>query len=547
MCEWRAQPSKGAKQTKRRGRCKAGALHGEPEAEVGGQNVVVVRVQPQEGARIVQAQNGDPMEKPQEPDVDEDNGEGPGEGEEEDVEESGEDEDEEQEGYDSEEDAEGSLMVEEDPEDERDAHNEQGGAADRGAETRAKLTQQAWGSSAASRTRSKAAKQTPATSGSLKKRARLPALGAVSEQPNLQKEREEVNPRPSKKRKPGRPRRSAATGTEDVPAIPVESTPEPIPAEAKDLYQLCLDLGAKVFDIDWLGMDEIWKEVAKATNELSEKVHKKSIAVSTRRGRNACCEIVSAMEVHDGHPDEYEKLLSALESRVKKFAENLQPRRDMNQSKATQLPEDSGVLQDIYAHLIPRSVYLILVVAAISSERYHDSDDTEALEAVIRVMSMTLSLCQTARGARAKLQNGQGIIGFTAKTVYSRVQRIRQAFFDELQSRRRAENLAHAETEAVMRAQASEDERVEVMEAIERDIEARAQNRKAWAHRKVGSIRGRQVFAEPPARKARETSRWTEERDEELIVCLSCTSHLPSKETFEEDFPSYIAAWLICL
>ena len=331
---------------------------------------------------------------------------------------------------------------------------------------------------------------------------------------------------PTKKRHRGRPKGSSKKRKEQPKSS--SEAPEEDPEEAdepqepsQEVKELCVmqsEEASVVDSVDWLGLDEAWHAISSKTNEIIDLVQSNSLDLQTEVARNICEEIVVVIQglgrVDAPDPD----ALQPLAGQIKLLKVELKPFQGMAGS-GNSLPDDSGILQDCYAHVVPRLVYLIVAYAARFSEHYTPLADTEHLEAVMSVLAFALSFCETIRAARATLQSK--VVRFTSRTILPNIRLIHECFVKELRRRLQAEK-DRAEMEAaetrkrVVRRFEMEQERRRKL-----DLERRRKECWEWYSQRATSIRAAAAPHQPELESpTKPLAAWSWKMDHQLVETL---------------------------
>ena len=355
-----------------------------------------------------------------------------------------------------------------------------------------------------------------------RKRGRPKTSNGKGKRPAPEAEQDETEAPPAK-RKRGRPKTTEAKEHEAAPETQEEPATPTVPGEIEALLALSEAEPEDAERINWLGQDELWDSVATAVHQLTHRVHENTIELQTDGGRAICDDLMTAMKhYNDETPELYTDALRKLKSRLRDLQAELAPFH-------SQKMQDTAILEDLYAHVIPRAVYLVQTCASRFSARYSDARDAEALDEVTLVMSLALSFCEAARSVRAPLETGAPIVGFTSRAIFPYLRAVHDAFRNELKRRRYDQHQRQVEArfDSTVRAKQREQERRAT--AREDSIERRRRARDEWAAQFLpGPTAEEREPSEPPAPQGGVDEEWTWERDDQLMQCLYRTRSLPS-------------------
>ena len=331
----------------------------------------------------------------------------------------------------------------------------------------------------------------------------------------------------TKKRRRGRPKGSSNKSKKqpepalEEPQEPPEVVDEP-QESSEEVHELCLlqSEEASVTDsIDWLGLDVAWQAISSKTNELIDLVHDDSINLQTEIAQSICEEIVAVIKGLDSTPAPRTDALQSLATQIKNLRVELKPFQSTSGQGKNDLPDDSGILQDLYAHVVPRLVYLVAAYASRFSERYTPLDDTEHLDAVANVLSLALRFCETIRSARATLE--AKVIRFTSRTILPMIRLIHQCFASELrqrldeQQKRVEDEAAETRRRALQRFEREQERRRKL------DIERKRAERWEWYSQHAKTAPAVAAPLEPEVESPVEPSTgWSWEMDDQLVKTL---------------------------
>lgn len=99
--------------------------------------------------------------------------------------------------------------------------------------------------------------------------------------------------------------------------------------------------------------------------------------------------------------------------------------------------EASTVINDIYAHAIPKLVFMLQSALRCRTSDYINSDDTETLQAMISIQDTILLLCEKAAEWRIRPDSETPIVRPTRQKMRPNLREVRKAFQAELNRRQR--------------------------------------------------------------------------------------------------------------
>ncbi|KAL8720450.1 MAG: hypothetical protein Q9225_002708 [Loekoesia sp. 1 TL-2023] len=303
-------------------------------------------------------------------------------------------------------------------------------------------------------------------------------------------------------------------------------------------------------DLVFFGQETAWREILTA---------KRKIGVSNIRGQQK-------MEVPRLETEEIKSLINCIEQAtwlykfitsktrsgstvqqetVNELQEAIHGIQEVINDHPSDSPSEnndaSKFVQDVYAHGIPSMVDLLKEALETRSPQLSDKKNVAALKEIIPIQDALFTLCEKARGSKAKPPTARPIIQPTV-TIKPLIESMRVAFVAELKERNR---LIKAEEDHVKRLKEIEEEkRAEREWTVVRKREKEMSDRRAWEEicRKVKDVPGFEQFLSQP-RQGIEYRRskapvikdqWSREQDEELLVELWAEElgELPAEERY---------------
>ncbi|KAL8736726.1 MAG: hypothetical protein Q9166_000092 [cf. Caloplaca sp. 2 TL-2023] len=185
--------------------------------------------------------------------------------------------------------------------------------------------------------------------------------------------------------------------------------------------------------LELLGQDHVWRSINEARRKVgfsSRRGHKmrEIPSIQTGYGRKIVNLIKTAAQLYDPTDQDQPRVqqqeaLGDLTQSIEDLAES------SNQG------EESETIQDIYAHAVPSLVLLLRKALKARSRQLSDRKNTTALEEIIHLQDVLITLCQKAQGWKAKPITDRPIIR-PNDTINAHVGRMRSAFSKVLDIRK---------------------------------------------------------------------------------------------------------------
>ncbi|KAL8804930.1 MAG: hypothetical protein Q9182_002240 [Xanthomendoza sp. 2 TL-2023] len=280
--------------------------------------------------------------------------------------------------------------------------------------------------------------------------------------------------------------------------------------------------------LEVFGRDCLWKEIHEARRKIGQsKVQGDTIReipkLKTGPGKRMDRLIRTASQFYDPqHQNEANVERHDSLERLTACIEEL--------SESSCQDQEREVAQDVYAHVIPKLVLLLERALRARSTQLSNRTNIAALEEIIHLQGLLLTLCKKARGWRARPMTKTSIIKPTIM-INKKVEILRKEFKKQLEKRRR--KLAMQAAKAKKPAESDELGSQQAWEAAKRKAEERRQlilddcrrgNATQWGRRPISQSQKQQPNPRPvPTPNVVEG--WSREQSGALVVELLRRDH----------------------
>ena len=277
--------------------------------------------------------------------------------------------------------------------------------------------------------------------------------------------------------------------------------------------------------LELFGQQDKWQKVLSAARSIGivKKGHARrrhKIPLETQTIKNFIDGVREASECYQSlaaynSPDDY--VDDIVESRLLDHLDWLGTKmEDLEESQADR--NKSSIIQDIYAHAIPKLVFLINRAFLARSALYSAPGDTQRIQEIIWLLELTIDLCQKAMSWKAAPKTELPIKSQTRKVIFPSLRLICDAFETELEDRTSEKRKMREEAVRAEGYQAREVRWLEQEEKSRRERERR-QRRGAEDALRISRSVGLRSLSQP-SRQAVAQDNWNDEQDDELLRLL---------------------------
>lgn len=274
-------------------------------------------------------------------------------------------------------------------------------------------------------------------------------------------------------------------------------------------------------EIELFGQDEAWSRIMAAKDRVGvskikgqekrdiPKLQTRDVTAlvgaideATRLYTSSIIDSSTGSAVPDELVDRPQELFGKIQESIHGLSESSVKRR-----------KKGKVIQDVYAHAIPKMVGLLGEALKARSTQLSKRDNISALEEIIRIQDMLDILCHKARNWDAKPNTNRPIIQPT-RAIRPSLQALRTAFQNKLEERKRR---LRARENHAKSTQTEEESIQQGWEEARRKQEARNQiiwkaiNQKPWAQRRV-------LVLQPSQPRVQVADQWSDDQEEELLT-----------------------------
>lgn len=225
--------------------------------------------------------------------------------------------------------------------------------------------------------------------------------------------------------------------------------------------------------MDLLGQQDTWDEILEASRSVP-KYH-----LSTKLIRDLRQDIRDARQLYKdlsapdaANNDIHDDLTKQLQDDLNAIEEQID---DLNE--AENQSQRKEIICDMYSQAIPQMVKLMEAALALRTSEPRGLHRYSALEEIVQVQNMTVSLCYKARNWKAEPSTDQPIIKWTSRVILPRMRDMAKAFGKELEILRRKERTKENARKSIQTQK-------ERQEQEQRDLERKEKN-EAKRHEKM--------------------------------------------------------------
>lgn len=225
--------------------------------------------------------------------------------------------------------------------------------------------------------------------------------------------------------------------------------------------------------MDLLGQQDTWDEILEAARSVP-KYH-----LSTKLIRELRQDIRDARQLYKdlsapdaANNDIHDDLTKQLQDDLNAIEEQID---DLNEAENPSQRKE--IICDMYSQAIPQMVKLMEAALALRTSEPRGLHRYSALEEIVQVQNMTVSLCYKARNWKAEPSTDQPIIKWTSRVILPRMRDMAKAFGKELEILRRKERTKENARKSIQAQK-------ERQEQEQRDLERKEKN-EAKRHEKM--------------------------------------------------------------
>ncbi|KAL8848003.1 MAG: hypothetical protein Q9221_006965 [Calogaya cf. arnoldii] len=187
-------------------------------------------------------------------------------------------------------------------------------------------------------------------------------------------------------------------------------------------------------ELNLLGQDDAWTRINKARREIGvSRIKKQRVKeipkMSTEHGKRIVEIIKAAEEAYD--PASQDECQGQLQQALQSLSRCVE---DLSEDSCPN--EESEVIQDVYAHAIPKLVLLLNKAFSVRSTQLSRRKDTSTLAEIIGLQEALITLCQKTREWKAEPMTSRPIIKPT-RTMFPLIKQMRHVLVNELEDRKR--------------------------------------------------------------------------------------------------------------
>lgn len=294
-------------------------------------------------------------------------------------------------------------------------------------------------------------------------------------------------------------------------------------------------------EIELFGQDVAWQAVIKGASSILGAAHtekKKLPPLSTLEVKHIVNRIESAgyhfKWLSEKTYVDKEEMQSIAQQLVDELTDiNIRLKNLKSAILASEASEDdkSKVIRDLYAHAIPKSVFMLRWGFLSLQREYSQPEDTNYISVMIAIQDTVLLACSIARSWKKKVISDTSIISPTSQKIFPNLRTIEQAFADQLKSRR---SLIKEQRNALMVA-SSHDRRVKNAHLKKEETIKMRKERAIQLHLDLNQSASQKITShklasnDMPRKEPSMDIQWTDDQDLELMTQLQnpATRHLP--------------------
>ena len=293
-------------------------------------------------------------------------------------------------------------------------------------------------------------------------------------------------------------------------------------------------------NIELFGQRNTWKKIIKAVEKVRKFRTGTRPSSRTVRRFFSCIEECGKIYKALGAKDEIHEHLSQHETtHLNKLIDNLESEvHELQGTGAGPRKKVKLLLDGIYVYGVPDLVTLLGDAMAVRTGLYSANDDIKALEEILKLQVITITLCTAAKQWRMTPKiGGVSFVKEIERQIFPYLRDIRTAFENELDTRhnklrqvRRVEARERRKLEVIEETRRSRQELVEMIEEKRRKTFADMLRNERDMEMLLGSRPKTWLSTSPvPKRKFAMADSWTKEQDRQLVHQLRILRYLPGK------------------